>query len=63
MPRNADNEFEILRGVPAIAKAIGETERRVYSLLESNILPAQKEGRIWVTTRARLRRHYGGDAA
>jgi hypothetical protein len=61
MPRNEENEFEILRGAPAIARAIGETERRTYGLLEARILPAQKEGRIWVTTRTRLRRHYSGE--
>jgi hypothetical protein len=59
--RNDENEFEILRGVPAIARAIGETERRVYSLLESRILPGQKEGRIWTTTRTRLRNFYNGE--
>ena len=62
MPTNGANEFEIIRGAPAIAKAIGETERRTYHLLEAGFLPAQKEGRLWVTTRARLQRHYNGDS-
>jgi len=61
MPMNGDNEFEILRGGHAIAKAIGETERRTYYLLEAKLLPAQKEGNVWVTTRERLRRHYAGE--
>jgi hypothetical protein len=63
MPTNCANEFEIIRGAPAIAKVIGETERRTYALLEAGFLPAQKEGRLWVTTRARLQRHYNGDGA
>lgn len=47
-----------LRGVPAIAKFIGESERRTYYLLENGILPAAKEGAIWITFKTRLTKHY-----
>jgi hypothetical protein len=64
MPMNGEDQLGlgIFRGVPAIARAIGETDRRTYTLLQSGVLPAEREGRIWVTTRARLRRHYAGDS-
>jgi hypothetical protein len=60
MPINGENDFEIIRGAHAIAKAIGETERRTYYLLEAGVLPASKELRVWVTTRERLKRFYDG---
>jgi hypothetical protein len=61
MPTNVENELEILRGVDAIAQAIGEKPRRVYTLLQAKILPADKELGIWTTTKERLRQHYSGD--
>jgi hypothetical protein len=58
---------DVLRGVPKIAKFIGESERRTYYLLENKLLPAGKQGAAWVASRSRLRAHYerltGGDAA
>ena len=40
----------ILRTVSEIAAHLGEDERRVYRLLESNLLPGWKRGNIWETT-------------
>lgn len=47
-----------LRGVGEIAEEIGETERRTYYLLETKRIPAAKQGRLWIASRARLREHY-----
>jgi hypothetical protein len=60
-----DPDFEILWGVKAIAAEIGLAEtpadiRRVNYLLERGHLPAEKIGRRWATTRARLRRRFAG---
>jgi hypothetical protein len=57
------NDFELIRGAAAIGRALGLTDRRVFWLLEKGILPAQKEGRIWVTTKERLRQFYSGEQA
>lgn len=60
MPVNGADELglEILRGCHAISKAIGETERRTFSLLNAGILPAWKEIGVWTTTKERLQEHY-----
>jgi len=58
-----ENEFGLLRGARRIAKAIGESERRTFYLLERGILPATREGNRWVTSKDRLRRFYNGDVA
>jgi hypothetical protein len=55
-----NNELGVLRGAQQIAAAIGLPARRAYFLLEAGLLPATKEGNLWVTTRARLQRHYDG---
>lgn len=47
-----------LRGVPEIALFLGETERRVYYMLETGMLPAGKQGRLWVASRSVLRERY-----
>jgi hypothetical protein len=54
------NPLKIVRGVAAIAKATNMTPRRAYHLLGSGLLPASKEGNLWVTTMDRLRDFYGG---
>ena len=59
-----DNPLGILRGAPAIAKAINCSTRRAYYLLETGILPAVKEGSLWTCTLDALRRFYEkGEAA
>jgi hypothetical protein len=60
---NTDELGGILRGCTEIAAAINESERRTFHLLQAGLLPAQKEGARWVTTRARLKRHYNGESA
>jgi hypothetical protein len=57
---NETNPLEIVRGVRKIAKATHNTERRTYYLLSKGLLPALKEGSVWVTTMGRLRDFYGG---
>jgi hypothetical protein len=47
-----------LRGVPAIASYIGETERRTYYLLDRKLIPAGKEGSLWLASKAALTAHY-----
>jgi hypothetical protein len=54
------NPLRIVRGVAAIAKATGMSQRRAYHLLGNGMLPASKEGTTWVTTMDRLRDFYGG---
>jgi hypothetical protein len=49
---------DLLRGTKAISEYIGEDPRRVYSLLQRNLLPCRKEGAVWVSSRSALRRHY-----
>jgi len=49
---------DVLRGCAAIAEYIGEDERRTFSLLQRGLLPAQKEGAVWVSRKTRLDRHY-----
>jgi hypothetical protein len=58
---STENPLGLLRGAPEIARAIGVTPRRAYWLLERGVLPATKEGNIWVSTLDRLRRFYEGD--
>jgi hypothetical protein len=42
---NDENEFEVIRGADAIAKAIGMNPRRAYWLLEKGLLPAVKKAK------------------
>jgi hypothetical protein len=49
---------DLLRGVRAISKEIGENERRTYYLLENKIIPAGKQGLFWMASRRGLREHY-----
>ena len=49
---------DLLRGVKAIAREVGLTERQAYYQLERKRLPAGKDGEVWVASRQRLREHY-----
>ena len=49
---------DLLRGVRPIAQEIGETTRRTYYLLENRLIPAGKQGSLWVASRRTLREHY-----
>ena len=46
---------DLLRGGSAIARFIGESERRTFYLLEHGFLPAGKVGASWVASKAALR--------
>ena len=58
---------DLIRGAKAISKFIHEDERKTYYLLEKRLIPAGKEGAIWIASRRALRAHYarltGGEAA
>ena len=54
-PKVAD---DLLWGVEAIAKEIGQPVRQVYWRLESGQLPAGKHGQIWVASRQALRKFF-----
>jgi len=51
---------ELLRGVPAIANYVGETQRQTYELLETRRLPGFKTpgGRIWHALKSTIDEHY-----
>jgi hypothetical protein len=50
---------DLLYGVDAIARFIGESRRRCYYLLENRRLPAGKLGAgRWVASRRALREHF-----
>ncbi len=49
---------DLLRGVAKIAEEIGETPRRTYYKLENKIIPAGKDGNLWIASRTVLREHY-----
>ena len=53
---------DLLWGAQAIAKELGLDRRAVFYLLQTGKLPATKTGRIWTSTRSRLRHHFAGDA-
>jgi len=58
----ADNSLagDILRGAAQIGDFIGLDEQKAFHKLEKRQIPADKEGRIWVSTKSRLRRHDSG---
>jgi hypothetical protein len=49
---------DIIRGADAIGAFIGLDPRQTFYNLQRGVIPATKEGRLWVTTKSRLRRHY-----
>ena len=46
---------DILRGAEAIGAFIGLEARQTFHCLQAGNLPATKEGKIWVSTKSRLR--------
>ncbi len=63
MADTEDNEqMDLLWGVQAIARFIGQTDRATYHLLATGRLPARKCGK-WVASRKVLRAHLEGSAA
>jgi hypothetical protein len=49
---------DLLRGVPAIAKFIGEEERKARYLCEKRLIPVGKLGGIFVASRTKIAEHY-----
>jgi hypothetical protein len=49
---------DILRGCAAIAAYIDRAPRETFYLLQGGVLPAFKQGRIWLSTKSRLREYY-----
>ena len=51
---------DLLHGCGAIAEFIGVKPRRCFYMLERGVLPARKDGGIWVSAKSVLREHYLG---
>jgi hypothetical protein len=49
---------DLLRGVPAISRYIGETHRQTYYGLTSGLLPGFKKGKIWYSRKSSLQRRF-----
>ena len=49
---------DILRGCAAIAAYIDREPRETFYLLQGSMLPAFKQGRIWISTKTRIREYY-----
>jgi hypothetical protein len=49
---------DILRGCIAIAAFIDREPRETFYLLQGGVLPAFKQGRIWISTKSRIREYY-----
>jgi len=56
-----EDSDDLLWGVTAIARAIGRTERQVFHLLETGLIPAKKVGGRWLASRRRLFKALIGD--
>jgi hypothetical protein len=49
---------DLLRGAEAIGAYVGLDARQTFYYLQTGCLPATKLGRIWISTKTRLRRHF-----
>jgi hypothetical protein len=49
---------DLLRGVKPISAFLGESERRVFYLLERGLIPGGKIGASWVASKTALREHF-----
>jgi len=58
MTDKSQNALDVIWGARAIAAELNCSERKVFHLLETGRLPAEKTGKIWATTRSRLKRHF-----
>ena len=54
---------DLLLGAQAVADELGISLRKTFYLLETGQLPARKTGRLWTSTRSKLRKFFGGEAA
>jgi hypothetical protein len=63
-PRNDETlADDLLPGAAKIASFIGQPERKTYHWLQRGYIPATKVGDLWIGSKARLRRHFAGDAS
>lgn len=66
-PERTTPASDLIEGVDAIARFIGQPKRRTNYLLEKGALPAGKLGTRWVASKQRLARFYAeltaGDVA
>jgi len=53
-----DLAADLLRGCAAIAAFIGDDERQTFYGLQTGAIPAIKQGRLWISTKSRLIKHY-----
>lgn len=49
---------DLLYGADAIANYLGITTQIAFKKLQAGVLPAGKEGRIWIASRSNLTAHY-----
>ena len=54
---------DVLWGCAAIAAEINRPTHITFRMLQQGLIPAEKLGAIWVTTRTRLRAHFNGKQA
>ena len=47
-----------LKGVPEIARFLGEPERKTYWLLHNSYIPAGKLGATWIASKTKLRQYF-----
>jgi hypothetical protein len=64
MPENIERDAaesladDLLRGAEAIGVFIGLGLRETFYGLQEGHIPGRKEGRTWVSSKSRLRKHY-----
>jgi hypothetical protein len=58
LPEDISLSDDLLRGVKAIARFIGESERRTYYLCERAYLPCGRVGSTLVASKRALRAHF-----
>jgi hypothetical protein len=58
LPGAAPLVDDLLKGAEQISKFIGENVWRTYHLLETQVIPAGKQGNYWIASKQALREHY-----
>jgi hypothetical protein len=54
---------DLLWGAEQIAHEINRSVRETYYLLQHGLIPAEKVGDIWTSTKSGLRRRFSGEQA
>jgi hypothetical protein len=63
IPAEESESLGVLWGAEAIARFVDRDEAEIYYLLQKNLIDADKVGDLWVSTKDRLRRQFGGGQA